>query len=491
MKAWATEHNAILTVAAGCLTPILYLLFIGKYATNAFYGDDWTFIPIVHAALHGQLSVGQLWGQHTESRYFFSNLINVFFGFADGLDLRSVIFLSAALYIASYAGLLLLVRHYLDRPLTPASVLVIGAIWFSLADVQDSLWASHLWGFLTVFFFIGMLVVLLVPKDRRRLWFAFGIVLAVAASLASIQGFLCWPVGVICILWRAPSARRALVESSVWLAAAIGTSAVYFSGYSFTQSACLPSSACSPSVALRHPVEALRYFVVLIGNVIPGGGDIVNGTSVGSVVRFEIVGAALFAVALFILVQSWRYPRSRKRIPLPLLLIAFALLTDAQITLGRSGLGSSDAVSNRYILVNLILLTGIVIYAWASVPPLHMSATIGRRFAWIALTGLAVFLTLQVAVATGFGLTNGRAMSKYLRADAQLFDNLKRVPTADVICEVYVAHVTQPGGGGGLSFGLNNHDAVEDRLGEFRPSSAAYYRALGPPPLFPNCRVGK
>ncbi len=199
----------------------------------------------------------------------------------------------------------------------------------------------------------------------------------------------------------------------------------------------------------------------------------------------------LFAVALFIVVQSWRYRKSRERIPLPLLLIAFALLTDAQITLGRSGLGSTDAISNRYLLVNLILLTGIVIYTWASIPPLRTSATNGRRFTWIALAGLAVFLTLQVAVATGFGLTNGRAMSKYLREDAQLFDNLKQVPTADLACEEYVAFSTQPGGGGGPSFGLNHHDAVEDQLGEFRPSSAAYYRALGPPPLFPNCRIGK
>ena len=145
---WMTRHNSALTVAAASVAPILYLLFVARYATNAFTSDDWTFIPIVHAALHGQLSLGQLWQQHTESRYFISNMINVLFGFADGLDLRSLIFLGAAIFIASFAGLLLLVRQYLDKRLTPVPVLVIGAIWFSLADVEDSLWASHLWGFL-------------------------------------------------------------------------------------------------------------------------------------------------------------------------------------------------------------------------------------------------------------------------------------------------------------------------------------------------------
>ena len=293
---------------------------------------------------------------------------------------------------------------------------------------------------------------------------------------------------MICILWDVRSVRRALVESSVWLVAAIGTSAVYFRGYNFTQNGCLPSSACSPRVALHHPVEALRYFVVLIGNVIPGGGVII-GTPVRNVVRFEIVGVALFAVALFIVVQSWRYRKSRERIPLPLLLIAFALLTDAQITLGRSGLGSTDAISNRYLLVNLILLTGIVIYALANVPPLRTSATNGRRFTWIALAGLAVFLTLQVAVATGFGLTNGRAMSSYVRDDAQLFVNGNRVPERDLACEVYVALLTQPGVS--YSFALRLRDAVEDQLGEFRPSSLRYFQALGPPPTFQVCLTPK
>jgi hypothetical protein len=489
MRAWAREHNAILTAAAACLCPILYLLFIDKYATNAFFGDDWTFIPVVHAALHGQLSLGELWGQYTESRYFISNAINVLFGYADGLDLRSLIFLSAALHIASYAGLLLLVRQYLDKRLTPVLVLVVGAIWFSLADAQDSLWASHLWGFLTVFFYIMMLVVLLVPKGRHRLWFVIGVVLAVVASLASIQGFLCWPLGMVCILWDAPSARRALIDGSVWLVAAIGTATIYFSGYTFTQTACVPSSACSLRFALHDPLGALRYFVVLVDNVIPDMGN--NGTPVRSVVLFEIVGVALLAVAVVIVVQSWRYRKSRERRPLPLLLIAFALLTDAQIALGRSGLGTTSALSDRYILTNLVLLTGIVIYAWARVPPLHRPATNGRRVIWIALAGLAVFLTFQVAVGTRSGLMNGRAMSKYIQDDARLLDNLRQVPKADLKCEAYVAIWTQPAGGGGPSFGLNYSEALEDQLGEFRPSSAAYYRTLGRPPLFRKCRIGR
>jgi hypothetical protein len=496
LSLWTTAHNSALTIAAASVAPILYLLFVARYATNAFTSDDWTFIPIVHAALHGHLSLGQLWQQHTESRYFISNMINVLFGFVDGLDLRSLIFLSAAIFIASFAGLLLLVRQYLDKRLTPVPVLVVGAVWFSLADVQDSLWASHLWGFLVVFFFIMMLVVFFVPKGRRRLWFAVGVALAMAASVASIQGFLCWPLGVICILWNRPWTHRVRTELVVWVGFMAMTIALYLPGYNFSEgNTCLNHAQCSLSSAASHPGTVLTFFVTLIGNLIPAKiGDLVPGNSPGIVsasplnIRFELLGAILLGVACFILVRSWRDRGSRDRLPLPLLLIVFSLLTDAQITLGRSGLGSSDALSNRYILVNLVLLTGIAVYAWARIPERRPPATNGRwrvNVTSLSLFAFAIFLAVQVTVATGFGLTNGRAFSKYQSGVAQIFVNANvnhQQLSSSRFCQLLsVTLYPQPGEIKGL------HEAIEDRLGEFRPSSYRYFGALGPPPLPPNC----
>ena len=61
-------------------------------------------------------------------------------------------------------------------------------------------------------FFVVMLFVLQVPKGRRTLWFAVAVIAAFAASLSTVQGFLCWPVGLIYILWNQPWARRASHE---------------------------------------------------------------------------------------------------------------------------------------------------------------------------------------------------------------------------------------------------------------------------------------
>ncbi len=365
---WATSHNRVLTIMAASIAPILYLAFINHYATNSFFSDDWSVVPTVHAALHGHLSLSQLWSQHNESRLLIGNVLDVLAGSIDNLDLRSMMFLSAAALIGSYAGLLILLRRNLGQRLTPIPVLVIGVIWFSLADVQNALWAFQVSWYLTVFFFVLMLIVLFVPTKHRVLWFAVAALLACTASLTTLQGFACWPVGAICILWNQYRPGRARSEIAVWLGAMAVTLALYLPGYSFGLGNTCPNRAsCSSAVILHHPLTALGFFFALIGNVVPG--ETGAGGTVHGVARFEVLGIALFAAAVFVLLQSWRHRATTEQQPLPLLLIVFALLFDGLISVGRSGTGPAGAVVNdRFVMANLILLTGIVIYAWAYLP---------------------------------------------------------------------------------------------------------------------------
>ncbi len=258
LAAWAVRHNLLLTVAAASVSPILYLLFINKYATNAFYADDWSVPLLVHAVIHGHLSLSQLWSQYNESRLFVGNIVFVLFGLVDRFDVRSVIFFNAVVLIASYVFLLGLVRHYLHTRLKPVPVLVIGLIWFSLADVQNALWAFQTSWYLTVLFLVVMLFAFLVPDRWSLLWFAAAVLAAVAGSLTTLQGLIFWPLGMVCILWLTPWSRRTLIKSGLWVGIAAATIVSYFSGYSFDENACLPSSSCSLRIALHHPVEALR-----------------------------------------------------------------------------------------------------------------------------------------------------------------------------------------------------------------------------------------
>jgi hypothetical protein len=484
---WVTGHNTVLTIAAASVAPILYLVFVDRYATNSFYGDDWSVAPLIHSALSGHLTLGELWAQYNESRLFWQRIIDVIFGSIDRFDLRSVIFFSAAVFIASYALLLALFREYVGNRLTPIPVLVIGVTWFSLADVENALWAAQVGWYLTVFFLLVMLFALKVPHNRRTLWFAVAVIAALAASLSTIQGFFCWPLGAICIIWPGPWVRRVAQETAIWVGATIVSLALYFPGYDVNNNGCFRAAACSPRVAIHHPLTALKFFFALLGNIIPGGisfgGD---DHAVHSLARFEVVGIALFATAIFIFVQSWRFRASKERFPLPLLLIGFSLLWDVTVTLGRSAGGATVAVTtDRYVMANLILLTGIVMYAWARIPPRRLPATDGAwkiRTAWLALLALALFLVVQVTGATGFGLTNARTVSMSLTEEARLIVNEDRVPSQNRYCETYVEFGYQAAWSASKM-----RIAAAEQLGEFRPTSYRYFRELGPPPLFPLC----
>jgi hypothetical protein len=497
-RSWAHRRNTGLTVAAAAVAPILYLLFIDRYATNSFFGDDWSTAVLVHAALHGHLSLSQLWTQYNETRLFVGNSIDVLFGLVDHFDIRAVLFFSAVVLIASYAVLLVTVRRYLGGRLTPVPTLVIGGIWFSLADVQNALWAFQVSWYVTVFLFTVMLYALLVPEDRRLLWFSLALLAAFGASLTTVQGFLLWPLGAICLLWDrsdpqrggsgSPHRHRDRIEMAAWITGMLIAIALYLPGYKFNDDACIPASGCTFTAGFHHPIKTIRYFFALIGNVIPGK---FIDHPVMSATRFEVVGVLLFAVAALILVDSWSRRRSKELLPFPLLLIGYSLAFDVTIAMSRSGPGPQSAViNNRYVMPNLILLTGVFIYAWARISARGSTASHPwpRRGAWLAYMALAIFLVVQVVASTGFGLSSGQATRESRTTSARFFVNVDRVPHAVRGCNAYLLIYAQPGAV--LSFAVRLRDATEDQLGEFRPASYSAYRALGPPALIPACATG-
>jgi hypothetical protein len=132
---------------------------------------------------------------------------------------------------------------------------------------------------------------------------------------------------------------------------------------------------------------------------------------------------------------------------------------------------------------NLILLAGIVIYAWKHRPP---RASLTRITApRLAAAVLAVFLVVQVKEATDFGRVNGGVIHSAWSTSARFFVNADRISAQDRSC--LQSQVLFFQAGAQPSFAIRLEWAMEDRLGEFEPSSYRYYRRLGPPPLLFGC----
>jgi hypothetical protein len=472
----ADSRPSWLLWATIAIPPVLYLVFVYHFAVDSFFGDDWSLAPLAHSAIAGNLSFGQLWAQYNESRLFVGAVVVSAFAWGDHLDLRSLLIFSALVLTGSYGLLLLLVRKYLERPLGPLLVLVVGALWFSLADVQNVLWAFQVSWYLTLFWFVAMLCALLLPAQRTWLWLGLGIGVAAVGSFTTLQGFLLWPVGLVALMWM----RRNAAEIGIWCAGALVTALAYFPGYNSGMNGCWGTSICTPGNSLAHPWTTTRFFFILIGNVIPGGAAVINPVSVHSVLRFELLGLVAFAVAVGILIQSWR-GRDTEVVPLPFLLIAFALLFDLTVVLGRGDTGLSSAVNdNRYVMANLVLLTGMALYAWVHLP--RTKAFAGRRMAAIAI--IVVLVGIQCVASTEFGLVNGRADHATLTSYARFFVNQSHISSARQACEMEAVKYLQLGAFV-RPFAVSLHAARADGLGEF--GEARYFRSLNSPELSSYC----
>lgn len=129
-------------------------------------------------------------------------------------------------------------------------------------------------------------------------------------------------------------------------------------------------------------------------------------------------------------------------------------------------------------MANLLVLFGIVAYAWAHIPPgtFRVGMKELRTAKTVAFTLLMVFLVVQVAFSTRWSLTSGRTTRAYRVIAAQTIVNLDRMPRAEG--RALVAGYVYPN----LS-ALEPYlrEAETDHISDFAPGPYRYYRAKGPP----------
>lgn len=466
------RRPSVVLVLAASAPPILYMAFLWRYATNSLQFDDWTEVPFLAAAVHGHLSLGHLWSQHGEARVPLVRLDLLFFARFDHLDTRATILADAVLLIAAYVLILGLFSRYAGR-LTPFPVLMIGILWFSFGDVQNALWAFQVGWSWVLFGFIAMLFSLLVPRGHRRIWFAMAIAAAVISSLGFIQGFVVWPLGAVAIYWCRPRGQGRSRELLVWALSFTITAAFYFIGYSTALSSCSPIFGCTKTSALAHPVTALGFYLALLGNVVPG--RFLPNVS-ANVTRFEVLGTALLIAAVFVIVRSCRR-RTRERLPLPLLLVSFGLLFNAAVTWGRLGEGVSGAIhNNRYVMANLVLVSGLVMYAWRHLRELR--SVLSQRLVMLLVVA---FVLVQMVVATNVGISSASYIQTGLTNQARVVVNFDRIPPSQRACELGRYLVT-----------ASSSEIVTARrasFSEFAPGEYRRFRRLGPPNGFATCNV--
>lgn len=425
----------VLQGVAIALPPGIYLLFVERYAVNVLAWDDWAVeVPTVHFGLHGGRNFfWLLWLQYNEHRMVIPKLFFIVLGGMTSLNAKTVMLFSAGVFIATFVVLLSLVRRYAGRLPGPLGLVLLGAVWFSLADYESALLSTQLAWYLVLFFFMACLLAL--SHETMTWWVVAGAaLLAVAASYSSLQGFAVWPVGLICLWRRLPDVPRPRPVFILWIGSAVASAGLYFWGYNFS-SAQGPSSL---SAVMRNPLGLLKFFFVDVGNVVPSFSHSSYGWHL-------VVGVLITAGAFGVLALSVREVGRDGHgalVPLPAALITFGLIFDVLASVGRAGSGESAALAPRYTMPNLVLLIGIAVYAYARMPARRS----GPAWSWrpVLGAGLTVLLTMlmvtQVAVSTDFGLQGARVTRRSREIALTTLENLPHLPeaTAERLVATYV-----------------------------------------------------
>jgi hypothetical protein len=477
-----TEHppNPFAPLLAVGLISVLYLVFLLHFAVAAPTADEWAHnIPLVDQATHGHLSFNLFWAQYFQSRMLFPNLLFVLVGVPSHYDPRWFVAISAVCYIASLFIILAVVRRYLGTGLRTLPTVIVALVWFSLSAVSDALWAFELGYYLVILSLALVIYCLLVPRTRRWPWLALAVIAAVVGSYSFTQGLLVWPVGLVILLFSVRPTRRVIAEVAVWLGCAAVTTGLFFWHFDFAATNSLCTVHCGVGYTLSHPGLTLSYWMRMVGNVVPS----VRGTT-GTVQI--ILGVILTAAAVLVVVQSFRERRRNPMVALPLAIVVFALLWDMIITAGRVALHSPGF--HEYTLAQMILLVGIMIFAWDHAGGLPVVAKPTSRGAWtfarLACIGLSFLVLIQILASAKYGWDESESVSADTQLTAQLGVNLAAIPSDLQSCyldAIFDADLVPTSDLGPTRALLDL--AERDKLGMFGPAVIKQFRAEGPPKL--------
>ena len=480
---------------------LFYVGFVMHFAVDIPQGDEWgSVLPLVHSALHHELSVGQLWTQYfNESHLLIPNAIFVAVGLWGHFDTRTLIGLSALLQCASFLVLLGLFRVYLGRVVTAVPVLLLGLTWLGLSGIDNALWGFQIQIYLTEFFLLLSLLCLhfSFTGPRRLPLLAGALFFGLASSCSTIQGLLVWPIGLLVILWVAPKSPRRL---ALWCGTAVVMAGLYLIGYNSAEAraGCIAATtqACSVTYGVHHLGPALDYFLALLGNIVPATDKVLTTEGNVHVFGHQLLGAVFLLAAIGVFVQSYHQRRSRSAMWVPPSLIIFALLWDVVIALGRVGEGPASAVSSHLSTPQTFLLSGILMSGVLTLRQLRdhdqPAGTWRIIAAWSALAGLGILMAVVVVTSTIVGNANAVNSRRTNEFAARVVVNLDVLPSSvrpcyldasidgSLVPESQVLKVLGPA----LDVLRADHLTVFGSLSEYQ-----YYRKLGPP-LFSFCPRG-
>ena len=328
-----------------CVTPLVTLAFIFRYATDVPYWDAWEATSILFVKFHaGTLGVADFLRFQNEHRILVPQIVGFTLGLLTHWNMWAG-FIGAWVFGWVIVWQLWLLARCTGMRMSAWQVAVTAFLVFS--PVQHETWILGNLGYQIplALFLACLLAPRLMRPGRGYGGYVATMLLAAATTFSFGSGLLAWLFGFPTRV----AGRRWL--TGLWVGAFVLSVALYFHGYAPS-----PRSP-SPLVFVHRPWVAGEYLLAYLG----GGfsSDPFNAT---------IVGSVLLAAFCVCAVRLWKLrdePGLADRAMPWLMLGMFIIGTGGLTAIGRAGFGVEQALATRYILFSAMLPMTLVML----VPP--------------------------------------------------------------------------------------------------------------------------
>jgi len=346
--ATAVRKRALLSLLP--LFPLGYLLvLILWFSVDVPFWDEWDLVPLVEQVYQGRWPVWEIWNPHNEHRLVFPEIALLTLAWLSRWNKLYELLLN----VGVAGGTFLVLVHHTKRTLCSAADLtawwvsgVISLFVFSLNQFENWFMGMQLCVFLTVFSVVTGYS-LLTQALARWSYFVGAIGFGVLATFSFANGILYWPIALL-MLFLLPDAdhKRKGLKVVLWSLLGLTVSRLYL------YDANVVHSPRTIETVYVQVLSSARYVFSYLGSPLT---IFAVRTSFGADCS-GIVGAAgtaAFGLLLWSLIR--RYHLALSSLAYPAALGGYAIGSAFLTSLGRAGLGLSQALSSRYIIFSSLL----------------------------------------------------------------------------------------------------------------------------------------
>jgi hypothetical protein len=316
------------------IPPLATAAFIALFGSNVPFWDEWDLATLLEKLARHTATLGDFFQPQSEHRFVLPKLILAPLALQTHWNVTAELWLSFAVAVIGYVGLVILVRGS-----NGGRLFITSLAYFSLAACENWLWGWQFSWFLANTLFIWA-VVAAASIRNRPLQIASAALLCFLATFSAAYGVASW-VALAPFLWRPINND----ETRVRRVAALAVWAAFFSAslglYVFRYDTTPGGSSCGEISCW------IAYVLAIAGSPVAR----VNALAVAA-------GAILLTCFAALALGAWR--RSEREalpwIPIGLFAIGFAVIN----AVGRSGLGLSQALTSRYLTPTSLLLIAAI-----------------------------------------------------------------------------------------------------------------------------------